>query len=202
MDHAWLLEQLQHHGDAAIFVAVWLGIWVVPIPDEAVVMSVGLASARGVVGAVPAFALTYLAMSSALSLSYLAGRVVGAPIVDRLAARPRLRRPLRRAVDIVAKFGSAAVAIGYLFPVVRVIVPQLVGAGRMPLARFALCTYGAGLVWTLAYFFAGRTMGEHAGDILELSSRFTVAAVAVGAALCLRLALSAIRSWAATRRGT
>jgi membrane-associated protein len=183
MSDAQALGAILEHGYLAAFLAVWIGIWATPIPDEAVVMSVGFASARGALAPVPAFALAYLGMASALSAGYVAGRLVGAPLLERLASRPRLQRPLAWARKLVARFGSAALVISYGVPVVRLLVPHLVGVGRMPFARYALCSYSTGAVWTLAYFLAGRTVGRHSGELAQVAARAPDGAVTALAAL-------------------
>ncbi|MGE5703960.1 MAG: DedA family protein, partial [Clostridia bacterium] len=82
---------------------------------------------------------------------------------------------------LLAKYGSYALVISYFFPVVRHVIPYLVGIGKMSFRRYAFFSYGAGLIWTLLFFIVGYLFGDHVEEIGKLAysyGLYVLAAVA------------------------
>ncbi|MEF3306379.1 DedA family protein [Paenibacillus sp. GYB003] len=165
MSYETLMSLIGQFGYAALFFALWLGIVGMPIPDEVIVMTGGAVTASGALHAVPAFLLTYLGVVSGLSLGYVLGRWLGTPVLDRLRRKKKLDKYLDISDRLVQKYGSFALCIGYFFPVVRHVMPYLVGLGKMTFRRYALFSYTTGFVWTLLFFSLGRVVGDHAREI-------------------------------------
>ncbi|RKN71897.1 DedA family protein [Paenibacillus ginsengarvi] len=165
MSYDGLLALIQQFGYAALFFALWLGIVGMPIPDEVIVMTGGAVTASGLLHVVPAFILTYLGVVSGLSLGYFLGRWLGTPMLERLKRKKKMDKYLAQSERLVTKYGSFALCIGYFFPVVRHVVPYLVGLGKMSFKRYALFSYTTGFVWTLIFFTLGRLVGDHAKEI-------------------------------------
>ncbi|MFD2168434.1 DedA family protein [Tumebacillus lipolyticus] len=160
-----LLGWIGQYGYLALFFALWLGIIGLPIPDESVVMAGGFVASTGLLHSVPAFLLTYLGVVSGLSLGYLIGRRAGAPILDKIGSKPKWAKHLASSQRLLRRYGPAALCVSYLLPVVRHIVPYLVGAGKMSFARYALYSYTSGLIWTSLYFALGYLFGGYAEAI-------------------------------------
>ncbi len=161
MTYDALLAMIQHFGYAALFFALWLGIVGMPIPDEVIVMTGGAVAASGVLQPIPAFLLTYLGVASGLSLGYVLGRFIGTPIMDRLRRKKKMERYLHFSERLVQQYGNYALCISYFFPVVRHVMPYVVGINRMSFKRYALFSYSTGFVWTAAFFAAGGAVGGH-----------------------------------------
>lgn len=195
MPEEWLINLIHQYGYFALFFALWLGIVGMPIPDEVIVMTAGMVTALGLLQPVPAFIMTYLGVASGLSIGYVLGRIMGPPVLERLQRRERLRAPIVRAREILGRYGNLALSISYLFPVVRHVIPYLVGINQMPFRRYLLYSYSAGLVWTLIYFVIGHLVGENADVIWALLSRYVGYAVVV-------IALGGLLYWLMRRRRT
>ncbi len=183
-----LLDMIQHFGYAALFFALWLGIAGMPIPDEVVVMTGGAVTANGTLQIFPAFLLTYFGVISGLSLGYVLGRFVGLPILDKLRRKKKFEKYFTFSENLIRKYGSFALCISYFFPVVRHIMPYLVGMNKMSFRRYALFSFTTGFVWTLIFFTAGRFVGDHVQELGNIFYNygirllwipFTVALVAV-----------------------
>lgn len=172
MSQEWLLGLIHQYGYFALFFALWLGIVGMPIPDEVIVITAGVVVSMGFLRPIPAFVMTFLGVASGLSIGYVLGYLVGPPILVRLARKERLKPHITRAGEILTRYGPTALIVSYLFPVVRHIVPYLVGLNKMPFRRYALYSYGAGFAWTAIYFSIGLVVGENAEGIWVLVSRF------------------------------
>lgn len=165
MSYEALLAFIQQFGYAALFFALWLGIIGMPIPDEVIVMTGGAVTAGGVLLPLPAFLLTYLGVASGLSIGYVLGRWLGTPMLERLKRKKKMDKYIDFSQKLVQKYGSFALCISYFFPVVRHVMPYVVGLGKMSFRRYALFSYTTGFVWTMLFFAIGRVVGDHVQEI-------------------------------------
>ncbi|TDF94072.1 DedA family protein [Paenibacillus piri] len=165
MSYDMLTSMIGDYGYAALFFALWLGIVGMPVPDEAIVMTGGAVTANGMLHLVPAFALTYLGVISGLTLGYVLGRFIGTPVIERLKRKKKMEKYLTASEKLIDKYGSFALVISYFLPVIRHVVPYIVGLNRMPFRRYAFFSYSTGFVWTLIFFTAGRFFGDYADEI-------------------------------------
>ncbi|MGC7872198.1 DedA family protein [Desulfosporosinus sp. SYSU MS00001] len=179
MHNAVLLNMIQHFGYLALFFALWLGIVGMPIPDEVIVMTAGLVTALGLLNPILAFLLTYLGVVSGLSVGYLLGNQLGAPVIDRLVRKKKTGKYLRQAQAMLNKFGHYALPISYFLPMVRHLVPYLVGISKMPYRNYVAYAYSTGFVWTLIYFIVGRIFGNHIDQIAQMVTRYGFFALAI-----------------------
>ncbi|MFC5773392.1 DedA family protein [Ectobacillus antri] len=157
----FVLELVSKYGYPAMFFTLWLGIVGMPIPDEVIVMTGGFVSSLHILHGVPAFILTYLGVVSGLSLGYVLSFRVGAPILDKLAKKKNIGPYLAKSHALIERHGSYALIFSYFLPVVRHVVPYIVGINRMKFWRYALFSYTTGFVWTFAYFITGFYFGKH-----------------------------------------
>jgi membrane protein DedA with SNARE-associated domain len=71
-------------------------------------------------------------------------------------------------IRIRPRYGGAySLCISYFFPVVRHIVPYLVGIGKMSFIRYSIFSFSTGFIWTLLFFTIGRFFGNHINVIGE-----------------------------------
>lgn len=160
MNFEFVLGGVEQYGYAALFFLLWLGIVGMPIPDEVIVMSGGFITSLGLLQPVPAFLLTYAGVVSGLSIGYGLGRTVGAPALAYLT-RKKTGKYVEKANQLVNRYGAYSLIISYFFPVVRHVVPYIVGINKMPLPKYMLLSFSTGFVWTLILFFAGRYFGQY-----------------------------------------
>ncbi|PEY32470.1 alkaline phosphatase [Bacillus cereus] len=168
-----LLSYIEQYGYAALFFCLWLGIVGMPIPDEMIVMGGGFVSSVGILSVIPAFLLTYLGVVSGLSLGYILGKVFGAKVLDKLMEKKKAKY-LLQSQELINRYGHYALVTSYFIPVVRHIVPYLVGMNRMSFQTYALYSYTTGFVWTLLYFILGSMFGKHIEIIVELATEYGI----------------------------
>ncbi|TDL48175.1 DedA family protein [Paenibacillus dendritiformis] len=179
MNADFLLHWIGQFGYAALFFALWLGIVGMPVPDEVIVMTGGAVSGMNILLPLPAFVLTYLGVVSGLSVGFVIGRSIGVPILERLRRRSRMERYLEAAEGLIRKYGSLAICLSYFLPVVRHVIPYLVGVNRMTFKRYALYAYSAGFVWTLLFFSMGWALGSRVEAVGELLYQYGLYAAAL-----------------------
>jgi membrane-associated protein len=168
MNYDNLIQLIQQFGYAALFFALWLGIVGMPIPDEVVVMTGGAVTGTGVLHAVPAFFITYLGVISGLTLGYVLGKYLGAPVLTKISRKKKMTRYIQVSENLISKYGSLALCFSYFIPVVRHVIPYLAGINNMTFRRYASYSYTTGFVWTLIFFLLGRSVGGHAQQIGNL----------------------------------
>ncbi|PGU79427.1 DedA family protein [Bacillus cereus] len=166
-----LLSYIEQYGYWALFFCLWLGIIGMPIPDEMIVMSGGFVSSLGILSVIPAFLLTYLGVVSGLSLGYILGEIFGTKVLDKLMKKKKAKY-LLKSQQMVEKYGHYALVTSYFIPVVRHIVPYLVGMNNMPFKTYALYSYTTGFVWTLVYFVLGALFGQHIESIVAIAIEY------------------------------
>jgi membrane-associated protein len=187
MDLEPIFQGIEQYGYAALFFLLWLGIVGMPIPDEVIVMSGGFVTSLGLLKPVPSFLLTYAGVVSGLSIGYALGRIFGATAMHYLMRKERMRKHIVKAHELIDRYGSLSLVISYFFPVVRHVVPYIVGINKMSFARYALFSYTTGFVWTLVLFMAGRYFGRHIEVIGEYVIRYGWLSVPVFAAVVLSI---------------
>ncbi|WP_107924903.1 DedA family protein [Lysinibacillus parviboronicapiens] len=168
-----LMAFIEHYGYFALFFSLWLGIVGMPIPDEMIVMSGGFLSSLEKMGVIPAFILTYLGVVSGLSLGYVLGKAFGLKVLDKLVKKNKAKY-LIKSKDMISKYGHFALVISYFIPVVRHIIPYLVGMNNMSFKIYALYSYTAGFVWTMIYFTLGFFFGKQMELIGRLATQYGV----------------------------
>ncbi|NQX66156.1 DedA family protein [Paenibacillus alba] len=176
MNYETLLSLIQQYGYAALFLALWLGIVGIPIPDEVVVMTSGAVTVNALLLPLPAFILTYLGVCSGLSLGYVLGKYVGSPVLAKLQRKKKMEKYLLFSETLVRKYGNFGICISYFVPIIRHVMPYVVGSHKITFKQYALYSYTTGLVWTFLYFMIGRYIGDHAWEagnlIYQYSLRF------------------------------
>lgn len=165
MDVDFLINAFQQYGYIALILIFWIGIIAFPLPNEAIIMSGGFISTLDIFAPIPTFFATYLGVVLGFSTRYFIGRAIGAPTIDYLAKKKKLIKYINKTQKLVDRYGSMSVVICYTIPIVRIIVPHIVGMNKMPYPKYALFSYTAGLVWTTFYFLLGKYFGNSLDNI-------------------------------------
>jgi membrane protein DedA with SNARE-associated domain len=177
------MEQLMHwiseYGYVALFFCLWLGIVGMPIPDEVIVMTGGFVSSLGVLQLAPSFVVTYLGVVSGLSIGYTLGRYYGVSMTKKIQKKEKWRPYLIKSEKLVEKYGKFALCVSYFLPVVRHLIPYVVGSHKMKFTHYALYSYSVGLLWTGVFFWLGYQFGEAIPAIAATSRNWGYVALGV-----------------------
>src|SRR5215469_8692863 len=141
----------------------------IPLPSELIMPFAG-ALASPVVAlnyGRPVLSLLWVATAGALGcnlgsvIAYEIGCYGGRPLVEKYGRYIWLsRHDLEMADRFFAHFGSAAVFIGRLLPVIRTFIALPAGLAKMPRLRFHVYTFLGSWPWCLALAWVGMKLGE------------------------------------------
>jgi len=168
-----LLLFIEQYGYFALFFSLWLGIIGMPLPDEMIVMSGGLLSSLGKLVIWRSFLLTYLGVVSGLSLGFILGKLFGHRVLDKLVKKKKAKY-LSKSKKLLDQYGRFALVLSYFIPIVRHILPYLVGMNNMPYKTYALFSYTTGFVWTLIYFTLGLLFGSQIEYISVIATKYGI----------------------------
>lgn len=186
------------HGLYAVFLFM-LGDAVLPA-NEAVMLYGGALAAGAFSGSVVLFGAevaqglpSYLAVALAGTLGSTLGAIIGWAI-GTYAGRPFVHRygkwmrisevELGRAERWFDRWGSWAVFLSRLTPVVRSVAPVAAGTLRMPFGRYTIVTLAGSAIYCFAYAGAGYLVGTEWEQLYErvgVLEYVVLAALAVGA---------------------
>src|SRR3954465_8190898 len=185
------------HGVLAVFVLMAIDA-VLPAGGEVVMLFGGALAAGAIAGhdgpslvaVIAAGTLGYLAGSLA---GWALGRAGGRPLIDRYGRWLHIG-PERflRAERWFTRYGSSFVLFGRFLPLVRSFVSIPAGVLEYPLARYALLSAMASLIWCVAFATAGHALGSnwesvhHAFHYLDYVAVAMVLALAAAAAVRFR----------------
>jgi membrane protein DedA with SNARE-associated domain len=176
----------------------------IPLPSEVIMPFSGFLVATG------RFNLQMVAVMGALGcllgsyVAYYVGANGGRRFIERYG-RYLLIAPheLETADRFFERWGSLAVFLARLLPVVRTFIAFPAGVSRMKLLPFSIYTLLGSYIWCLVLAYAGMKLGEHWKDLAPYFHRFD-ALIAIllvaGAAALLYNRLKSIRSAATSAR--
>jgi membrane protein DedA with SNARE-associated domain len=133
----------------------------IPLPSEIIMPFAGYLVYTG------RFQLLWAATAGALGcnlgsvIAYEIGCYGGRPLVEKYGRYVWLsRHDLEMAERFFNRFGSAAVFIGRLLPVIRTFIALPAGLARMPRLRFHVYTFVGSWPWCLGLAWIGMKLGE------------------------------------------
>jgi membrane protein DedA with SNARE-associated domain len=133
----------------------------IPLPSEIIMPFAGYLVYTG------RFNLLWAATAGAIGcnvgsiIAYEIGYYGGRPLVEKYGSRLLLsRHDLEIADRFFQRFGSAAVFLARLMPVVRTFIALPAGVARMPRLRFHIYTFAGSWPWCYALAWMGMKLGE------------------------------------------
>jgi len=179
-----LLDLLVRYGAPMLFLAQMLGIFGLPIPDELLLTIAGALVRRGTLNGTSTVACAIAGSVAGITSSYLVGRTVGLPALQRLVGAHS--ESLERAQTWFKRFGKWVLAFGYFVPGVRHVTAIAAGSSRFEFPEFAGYAYPGAVLWSTTFVAAGYYAGdrwEHAASLVR--EHLTVVAFAAAAAAVL-----------------
>jgi membrane protein DedA with SNARE-associated domain len=141
----------------------------IPLPSEIIMPFAGALTVPEIAAQyhIAPFSLLWAATAGALGcnlgsvIAYEIGWYGGRPLVEKYGRYVWLsRHDLETADRFFARFGSAAVFIGRLLPVIRTFIALPAGLARMPRLRFHLYTFAGSWPWCFGLAWIGMKLGE------------------------------------------
>ncbi|MBC9727512.1 DedA family protein [Streptomyces sp. TRM68367] len=159
-------------GFLAVFVLMAAESACIPVPSELIMLFGGALAAGAVPGSHPSLALVIAAgVLGNLAGSYFAwavGRSGGQAALRRWGRYIWLKdEDIDRATDWFERYGTKAVLVGRMLPVVRTFISLPAGIAAMAPVRFGLYTVAGCIPWTAALGVAGYAVGGNWHSIAD-----------------------------------
>ena len=133
----------------------------IPLPSEIIMPFAGYLVYTG------QFKLLWAATAGAIGcnlgsvIAYEIGFYGGRPLIEKYGSYLLMsRHDLELADRFFERFGSAAVFVGRLLPVIRTFIALPAGVARMPRLRFHVYTFVGSWPWCFALAWVGMKLGE------------------------------------------
>ena len=158
---SWIVTAIATTGYAGVIGLMALESACIPLPSEIIMPFAGYLVSTG------RFDLWLVATAGAIgcnvgsTVAYLVGAYGGRKAVLRWGHYVLFSaRELDRLDHFFQKYGSAAVLIGRLLPVVRTFISLPAGIAKMPFLRFQIYTFVGSWPWCFALAYLGMVLGE------------------------------------------
>jgi membrane protein DedA with SNARE-associated domain len=191
-----ILSQLTHLPPLGVyaFVLLWLAGESVglPLPDEAILLTLGFLAHRGTVSLVPLILCATVGSAIGATVSYQIGYALGRPVVIRLASKVGVSaQRLDEAASWVRKRGGIGVFLTRVVPFARNVASYAAGIAAIPPRVFYPAMLLGALVWCATVTSVGDALGANYRNILHLGFK--------GLLIGLGLVVVAILGWIAWR---
>jgi membrane protein DedA with SNARE-associated domain/diacylglycerol kinase family enzyme len=158
------------------------------VPGETAVVVGGVVAANGDVELAPMIALVWLAAAAGDLASFVLGRRLGRPFLERHGPRLRIGpERLGQVERFYARHGGSAVLLGRFVGLVRAVSPFVAGASGLQLRRFVPWSLAGTLAWAATFTLVGYGFSESFADSGESAAR-----IALGAALIATAGYAAV----------
>ncbi len=158
----WITGAISAGGYVGIAFLMALESACLPIPSELVMPFAGYLVSTG------RFSLVAVALAGAIgcnlgsAAAYAVGARGGRPLVLRYGHYVLLNpADLRAAEWFFDRFGTWAIFIGRILPLIRTFIALPAGIAHMPLLRFHVLTFVGSFLWCLALAYVGELLGRH-----------------------------------------
>src|SRR5689334_2500079 len=153
---AWIVAVISATGYFGIVILMAIESACIPLPSEIIMPFAGYLVSQGHFNLVMAATAGALGCNLGSALAYAVGQYGGRPFVERWGGYLLItRRDLDAADRFFARYGSLAVFIGRLLPVVRTFIALPAGIVRMPLVKFHLYTFVGSWIWCFVLAYIG-----------------------------------------------
>jgi len=195
----WIIGAISAAGYVGVAALMAIESACIPLPSEIIMPFAGYLASTGRFGLFPAALAGAVGCNIGSTVAYYVGATGGRRFVERWGSFVLLDpKDLDRAERFFARFGTPAVLIARLLPVVRTFIALPAGMARMRQLPFQVYTFLGSLVWCYALAYVGYVLGTRWQDdprLTEWLHRFDAVIVV------LALAAVAWFVWSRVRRG-
>jgi membrane protein DedA with SNARE-associated domain len=157
---ALLVGAIASGGYASVILLMAIQSACIPIPSEVIMPLAGWALAHSQMDLILLATLASLASNLGSIPAYWVGAKGGRPMVERYGSYLLLsRHDLDRVDDFFTRFGSIAVLIGRMLPIIRTFIAFPAGVAKMNQLRFHVYTFIGSWPWCYALAYVGMKLG-------------------------------------------
>jgi len=190
-----LLDWVTQYGYAAVFGLQVLGIIGFPVPDETLLVTVGLLTSQGRMALPLAILAAACGSACGITVSYSIGRFVGLPVVHRYGRFLHVTEAnLTKMHNWFERWGKWTLVLAYYVPGVRHVAAIFAGTAKLPYHEFAMFAYSGAAVWTTTFITLGYLLGPQVVKLAPLLHEYLVI-VAIGVVVLIVLILVGRHYW-------
>jgi membrane-associated protein len=194
----WLTDKFGAFSYIILFIIIFLetGLVFTPfLPGDSLLFAAGAFAALGSFNVWLLLLLLSLAAILGDSVNYSIGHFVGRKIIK---SKPKLIKKdyLDKTQHFYDKYGGMTIVIARFIPIVRTFAPFLAGIGTMKYFKFLAYNVIGGVLWVLAFLFAGYFFG----NIPFVKNNFALAIIAIILVSMIPTILEGIRQWRKHKR--
>jgi membrane protein DedA with SNARE-associated domain len=158
----FITDLLSSYGYYGIFLFLVIGCFGPPIPDEILLMVIGYLSFEGTFEFFFSLPVVITGSLAGIILDYLVGRfcLYSVRLVKMQSSRG-LALKMRRAQDLVKRFGPGIVVGSYFLPGLRHWVPVMAGLLKAPPGPFGCGAVIGAILWSTAYLALGYLLAKN-----------------------------------------
>ncbi|MCH9628054.1 MAG: hypothetical protein S4CHLAM2_17040 [Chlamydiales bacterium] len=172
MDLASLAHFFSHYGLLILYLWLLVGIFIVVVPEEVVMLTIGILISRGDFS-LWAYLVACLGSLSGVTFSYCLGRFLGRPLVTKYGKWVGVsEKRLTQGETLFDRYGKWSLSVGYFVPGTRHLVAVIAGMTHFDWKLFALFTYSAGVVWVVLLVTLGVWAGVYWVEIFHLVASY------------------------------
>ena len=191
----WIVSVISGLGYPGVFFLMAGESACIPIPSEVVMPFAGYIAYQGHFDFGLVVIIGTLGQVLGAVVAYYVGAIGGRPLVLSYGKYVLLDRDhLDTADRWFAKWGSKAIFVSRLLPIVRTFIAFPAGVARMDIKRFVVYTLVGSLPWTFALTYLGYRLGPHWEEILKFFERMDVVVAALIVAGIVYLVVRARKS--------
>lgn len=145
------------------------------LPGDSLIFAAGTFAA---IGKMNFWLLIVIIIMSAIlgdTVNYEIGKHFGKKILNNKKFKLIKAENLKKAEDLVKQYGGTAVLLARFMPIIRTIVPFVVGMGELHYPKFIKYNAIGGIVWVSLFL----TMGYLFGNIKAVQEHFTLIIIAI-----------------------
>ncbi len=145
------------------------------LPGDSLIFAAGAFAAIGELNIFLLWILIVIAAILGDTVNYEIGKHFGKKILNNKKITIIKKENLQKAEDLVAKYGGAAVFIARFMPIIRTIVPFVVGIGQLHYPKFIKFNALGGIIWVTLFIIIGYLFG----NIPAVKEHFTLIILAI-----------------------
>jgi membrane-associated protein len=154
-----ILQLVEQFGYLAFFLAFSLGPFGIPVPNEITMITAGLIADTELLHPGIIYLCIISGLLTAITVGFFFGAIFGRR-VQLLLKNKKSHRHFQKAERFFNKNGDIAICLAIFVPVVRYLVPVIVGMSGVKFKKFAILSFSSSLVWTALFFGFGQLFGE------------------------------------------
>lgn len=152
-------QLISEYGYFAIFILLTLGIFGLPIPDEALMTLLGYFTHIGTLNYGLTIFIATLGALLGMVISYIIGKKAGRPLINKLGKWLRIKESRILKVEAwIKRFGPFSLLIAYFIPGVRHLTFYFCGIAHMRLRTYMLYGGIGALVWCFIFITIGKLL--------------------------------------------